>query len=163
MKPANWWLIGAIVAVLLLTGGGVLVYQAIDREKAKKLLGDAFAKVGLPREWGIAIGMVETNLKSNLTNMTGPDLARGGAYGLTQITEKTARAHGYLGKMSALLEKPELAAELSAKIAAAGSPKSIEDLGAWWNAGRKTASALAPGHVTLEKYIPRLKDALGKV
>ena len=135
----------------------------VDRSKAKELLGDAFERVGLPREWGIALGLTESNLDPDALNNLGPDAARGGAWGLTQITEKTARAYGYTGSMADLLKRPDVAADLSAKIAAAGNVKTIEDLGAWWNAGRRTASLLPAGHVTLTTYIPRLKAKLAEV
>ena len=152
-------LIGIGVGALLLLGGGVTIV-AIDKARARKLLGDAFASVGLPREWGIALGIVESDLTSTATNLTGPDGARGGAWGLTQITEKTARGIGYTGPMSRLLEDPTLAATLSAKLASQGKPKTIDDLGAWWNAGRFTAAALPEEHVTKRIYIPKLRAAL---
>lgn len=162
MKTSTKILLGVGVAFLLLTGGTVAIV-AIDRERAKRLLGDAFEKVGLPREWGVAIGIVESNLNSTATNLTGPDGARGGAWGLTQITEKTARGIGYNGPMRALIENPALAADLSAKLASQGKPKTIDDLGAWWNAGRFTAAALSDDHITKRDYIPKLRAALARV
>jgi len=135
------WLLLVVVAVLVLVGGGGVVVVTIwDREKCKQALFDPKAAVN-----------------------TGPDGARGGAWGLTQITEKTARGYGYMGSMSALLDDPQLAASLSATIANAGNPATIEDLGAWWNAGRKRAADLPEGHVTATTYIPRLKAALDKL
>ena len=150
------------IGIILLVGGGTVALVAIDREKAKRLLGDAFQKAGLPREWGIALGIVESNLTSTATNLVGPDGARGGAWGLTQITEKTARAIGYKGPMRALLEDPSLAADLSARLASQGKPETIDDLGAWWNAGRFTAAALSDDHITKRDYIPKLRAALAR-
>lgn len=150
-----------IVAFLLLgTGTAVIVY---NRKQIADALGAAFERVGLPWDWGVALGMVESNLSMDAVNLTGGDLARGGAWGPTQITEKTARAHGYTGPIDALTKDLSLAAEWTARIAAAGKPKTLEDLGAWWNAGRLTASRLPEGHVTLTHYIPRLLAAYERI
>ena len=152
---------GALVALLLL-GGGVAYYTA-TKEQMRRLLREAAARHGLPPSWLEAIGLVESNLNSGATNYTGGDLARGGALGSTQITVQTAKAHGFTGTPEELLGSPELQAEWTARIMAAGNPLTIEDAGAWWNAGRARASSLPAGHVTLTSYIPRLRAALAKV
>jgi hypothetical protein len=162
VKRAHWIAL-AVVAGLVLLGGGSVAYVAIERRRMAELLREAFRKAGLPPAWGEALGMVESNLNSIATNKTGADLKRGGAYGPTQITEKTARAYGFKGSMDELLQNPALAAEWTARIAAAGKPKTIDDLGAWWNAGRVSFALLDPSHVTRTIYVPRLRAALAKV
>lgn len=161
MSRKAWIVLGALV-VLLVLGGGVAYYTA-TREKMRELLRAAALRHGLPPTWLEAIGYVESGWNSAATNYTGGDLARGGAVGATQITIQTAKAHGFTGTAAELLGSPELQAEWTGRIAAAGKPLTIEDLGAWWNAGRRTASALPAGHVTLTTYIPRLRAALAKV
>jgi hypothetical protein len=160
VNPKWTWLALAVLAGAAL-GGGLMV--AIDRKRVAKALRDAFDVAGLPPAWGEALGRVESGLKLGATNLAGPDGKRGGAWGPTQITEKTARAYGYEGPMEALTTDLYLAASLSARIASAGSPITIEDLGAWWNAGRRSAEQLPEGHVTRTTYIPRLVAALGDV
>lgn len=110
-----------------------------------------------------AIGKVESQWSLGAVNDTGADAGRGGAYGPTQITEKTARAHGYTGPMADLTTNAAVAALWTAKIMAnrpGGAPSTIDDAAAWWNAGRARASDLPAGHVTLTTYIPRARAAL---
>lgn len=114
----------------------------------------------MPADWGEALGRVESSLSLGATNHTGPDGKRGGAWGPTQITEKTARAYGYTGPMERLTTDLNFAASFSAQLAAAGSPGTIEDLGAWWNAGRRSFDSLPENHRTRLEYVPRLVDAL---
>jgi hypothetical protein len=154
-----WILVAVLVAALALGGGAAVV---ISRAELARVLREAFARYKLPAAWGEALGRVESNLTMAAKVLTGSDGARGGAWGPTQITERTARAHGYTGPMDALTEDPALAAEWTARIAAAGRPATIEDLGAWWNAGRTTFGALPADHVTRTNYVPRLVAALGK-
>lgn len=132
------------------------------RRKVADALWRAFEGAGLPGAWGEAIGRVESGLSMAARNLSGTDGARGGAWGPTQITEKTARAYGYTGPMDALNRDLDLAASLSAKIAAAGRPMTIQDLGAWWNAGKRTFDALPADHVTRTSYVPRLLAALSE-
>lgn len=114
--------------------------------------------------WLDAIGAVEGPYwKPNAVNLTGGDAARGGAYGATQITAKTARAYGYEGPMEALLKDESLMAKWSAIILSAGQPKSYEDAIAWWNAGRKRFADLPPDHMTRTKYLPKALDSLAWV
>lgn len=153
--PRWAWIVGGVALVALL-GGGAVIYS---RSKIAALLRDAFRRYGLPPAWGEALGRVESGLRAGAVNLSGPDGARGGAWGPTQITEKTARAHGYTGPIADLTTDPALAAEWTARIAAAGRPATLDDLGAWWNAGRRTAAQLPPGHVTLTTYLPRLRAA----
>lgn len=162
-------LIGA-GAVLLLGGGGAAVAVAValsDRERVRKALRDASLRHGLDPDWLDAIGKVETGWKMNSRNLVGPDGARGGSYGPTQISQKTARAYGYTGTMEALTQDPDLAAEWSATILAAGKPRNLADAVAWWNAGRYHADkdmsdSLDEGEapaITVGDYWPKAVDA----
>lgn len=155
------WIALALVAALLMIGTGAAVFY--DQKQVADALRDAFERAGLPGAWGVAIGQVESRLSIRTVNMNGPDGARGGAWGPTQITERTARAYGYDGPMEAFTTDLALAAEWTATIASAGEPRTIEDLGAWWNAGRRSADSLPPDHVTRTRYIPRLVAALERI
>jgi hypothetical protein len=136
----------------------------------REALRTAAARHGLRADFLDAIGKVETDYRSNLVNQTGADAARGGAWGPTQITTKTARAMGYSGPMEEICADPELAAEWTARILAPGvGPKStLADYCACWNAGRYNADRnndgqleeLPPGHPTKEQYLPRAIVAL---
>ena len=157
MTVRRWLIIAGAAAILLaLVTWGVVV--TIDRDKMAALLRQAAEARGIPGDWAVAIGIVESNLDPNATNLTGGDLARGGAWGATQITLKTAQAYGYTGTGPELLADPARQAELTATILAAGNPQTIADVAAWWNAGRKSLSS-APA-VTQNTYAPRLAAAL---
>lgn len=148
-----------IVALLLVTGG---VY-VISREQVAAALRRAFEDYDLPASWGEALGEVESRLSLGAVNRAGADGKRGGAWGPTQITERTARAYGYTGPMEAFTTDLALAAEWTARIAKEGGPRSIEDLGAWWNAGRSSFDRLPADHVTRTVYVPRLVAALASI
>jgi hypothetical protein len=154
------WIALALLAGAALAGGVVV---AIDRKRVAQALRDAFEAAGMPGAWGEALGRVESSLSLTATNLSGPDGARGGAWGPTQITERTARAYGYQGPMERLTTDLDFAASFSAQIASAGSPGTVEDLGAWWNAGRRSFDSLPDDHVTRLRYVPRLVNALAEV
>jgi hypothetical protein len=153
------------------------------RRDARAALEAAADRYGLPREWLVALGETETRLDPSQVNRTGPDGERGGSWGVTQISARTARAFGYPGPMEDLLD-PVAAAELSAQMIAAGfaerssnpadpeagpfrpvnfgMPQTFEDMLAVWNAGRRYADLPADGS-TLVDYIPRAQGYLASL
>lgn len=147
------------------------VGKPFPRPVVRRALRSAAIKYGLRPDFLEAIGKVETDWQSNLVNQTGPDAKRGGAWGVTQITERTARAHKYEGPMAALLYDPELAAEWTARILSDAHPTTLADYVAAWNAGRYDADRdddndldeLPQGHPTREHYLPRAVEALSYV
>jgi hypothetical protein len=164
----------AIALLVLLAWGGDVIYT---KAQVAAALRSAFEAQGLPPEWGEALGRQESSLNMKAIVNTGGDALYGGSYGATQITQKTARGYGYTGPMENLLTDLNLMASLSAKIAAAGQPMSIEDLGAWWNDGVRTFDALpetktikhADGttetipHPTRYTYVPHLVSILENI
>lgn len=113
-----------------------------------------------------AIGYVESKWRLDAVNTSGPDGARGGAFGPTQITDRTARACGYKGPIMALTRDPLLAAKWTAKILRArpgGPPESLGDAAAWWNAGRVSMDKVPAGNTARTKYFPRLVAAYDKI
>lgn len=159
-------LITLIIFAVLFTGGAVVIQKVGGKALVRMMLREEAVKQNVDPDIMEAIGYVESKWNLAATNLTGPDGARGGAYGPTQITERTARAHGYEGDMIELTRDARLAAFWTAKIMRArpgGPPETIEDAGAWWNAGRKSASLLTDTHVTRVVYIPRAVAALRMV
>lgn len=157
----------------------LMIYR--PRQTVREAMASAAARYGLPPEWLIALADTESGLDPAAVNMTGPDGERGGSWGPTQISARTARAFGYTGPMTALTENVALAADLTANMIAQGfaerstnaaapesgpfkvyrygTPASFEDMLAVWNAGRPY-SELPPGGSTLTDYIPRALAAL---
>jgi soluble lytic murein transglycosylase-like protein len=159
-----------VLAVLLLPGGAAvtlgLVKLTEERRKVRLALRAAARRHGIDPDIMDALGRVESGWNLRAVNLSGPDGARGGAWGPTQITARTAAAHGYSGPMSAFTTDPDLAAEWSARIMAArpgGPPRTVEDAAAWWNAGRASFASLPAGHITREDYAPKARAALAQV
>lgn len=137
-----------------------------DQDRVRAALRSAARTYGINPDIMDALGKVETGWKLGVANLTGTDLARGGSWGPTQISEKTARAYGYAGDMQAINTDPELSAQWTAIILAArpgGAPLTIEDASAWWNAGRTSASVGTLPASTRDVYIPRARTALALV
>ncbi len=163
MKDAGLWAALGVVALAVLGGSAAVV--VLDRKTVAKMLRDAFERHGMPGVWGEALGRQESGLSWSATNKAGADGARGGAWGPTQITATTARAWGYTGPMEDLARSPELAAELTAQMAAGGfaerggrtysygTPDTFEQLCAIWNAGRTLDDPNLPSS-TRDRYIP---------
>lgn len=105
----------------------------------------AFAAVGLPVEWGMAIAHVETGGTFNpgLRKMSGGDGALGGAWGLCQMTLDTAKRLGYDGDGEGLLE-PRLNAGLAAELCVCNMKafgKDLRDVASGYNSGKPWARA----------------------
>jgi hypothetical protein len=157
----------------------LMIYR--PRQTVKEALTAAAQRYGLPPEWLVALGITESELDPSAVNQTGADADRGGSWGATQISARTARAFGYTGPMEALTTNVDLMADLTAHMVADGfaersnrpdapesgpfrverygTPQSFEDMIAVWNAGRPFAS-LPAGGSTLTDYYPRALAAL---
>jgi soluble lytic murein transglycosylase-like protein len=172
--------LAAVAALLVL--GYVMIYR--PRKSVADELRAAADRYGLPGDWLVALGITESGLDPGARNLTGPDADRGGAWGPTQITARTARAFGYTGPMEALTTNPALAADLTGnmisqgfaerssnpaapesgpfKVARYGTPATFEDMIAVWNAG-KPFDALSDTSSTLASYYPRALSALASL
>lgn len=180
-------LVLVIVAVLALGGGAYLVNRSTTRATVREALRLRARLAGVSEDWLEALGETETKLgAAGLVNDTGNDAVRGGSYGPTQISARTARAWGYDGPMQALAEDMDLAAKLTADMVAAGfaeltptsvlrsnpdapyrpvrygPPSTFEDMLSVWNAGRPAAQ-LGAASDTLLKYIPRGQGYLASI
>lgn len=177
MSREGWILVAAGVALLVI-GGGTVAVITIDKRRMAALLRAAFQRHGLPPAWGEALGRQESGLDSSAVSPKGAaDDKLGRAWGATQITAELLRQFG--GPSTAeLLRSPELQAETTAalvengaalkringtwSIVFYGKPATIEDMGAVWNAGRRTFAELEASHVTRKNYVPSLRVHLAR-
>ena len=139
-----------VAKLLSLTAG-----KLAERERLwGPAIADAMRELGVPAVWGLAIARHESSFRPEACNLTNGDGARGGAWGLFQMTFKTAQGLGYLGEPSGLLVPPvniDLAAMLLARLTI--PYKTLRDVAAAYNSGKPFASA--PESTRL-KYVPRI-------
>lgn len=90
-----------------------------NEAKYGPILRAAFVAEGLPGEWGMAISKWETGgtFDPNTVATDPRDLARGGSYGLCQMSLRTAQALGFQGDAKLLLD-PWLNAHYAAALCA---------------------------------------------
>lgn len=151
--------VGGVVSDAANFVGGALA----DKAAIAQLIKAAAAQFGVDPMQMAAIVQVESSWNPAATNLSGPDGARGGAWGLSQITLQTAKAYGFTGSGEDLLD-PATSIEWTARILAAGGPPvTIQDAGAWWNAGKKHFYDLNAESPTASDYVPKLVAALGDV
>jgi soluble lytic murein transglycosylase-like protein len=166
-----WWALALLALAVVALPGGAAVAVAVklandERSRVRRALREAGVKQNVDPDILEAIGYVESGWKLGARSTDPRDEARGGSWGPTQLSERTARAYGYRGEMAALQRDPDLAAEWTARIMRArpgGPPETVEDASAWWNAGRASAAQLGPSHETRTSYIPRALAALALV
>jgi hypothetical protein len=156
-----------IVAIILVLAGGdyVMSVQA-EKDAVRKALREAAVAQNVDPDIMEAIGYVESRWRLGLVNNSGPDGARGGSYGPTQISQKTARAYGYAGDMNALANDAKLAALWTAiilRMRPGGPPETLEDAAAWWNAGRVSFTAVPADNTARTSYLPQLVDAYNMI
>lgn len=128
----------------------------------RKVIREAAMRHGLNPDLHDAIGYVESRWDAAAKNLAGSDGQRGGAWGATQITDRTARGAGFTGKREELLDAA-VAAEWTCRIMLTrpgGAPTTPEDAGAWWNAGRKSFADLPAANTARTDYVPKLIAAL---
>lgn len=172
MKRVPTWLV-VLVLLVVLSGGGVAVLTVKQKQqKVRRELRAAAERHGVDPDILDAIGYVESRWTLGARSTDPRDEARGGSFGPTQISERTARAHGFDGDMKTLGADAWLSSEWTARIMAkrpGGPPRSISDAAAWWNAGRSTFAAVPATdkhgnpHPTRTDYEPRARKALALV
>ena len=150
------------VGAFMLLSGKKKPSGAGKRSKAElePLVIEAAARAGVPAGVLEAIVDIESNWNPSASNRTGGDEARGGAFGLTQLTLKTARAFDPRVTPDDLLD-PEKHLAIASKLMADNARRSRDpkDLAAMWNSGKVFDKA---PEVTREKYVPRFLAALTK-
>jgi len=174
MRWKPWHLAVAIGAgVLILGSGGVaaVAYVMDNRSKQDKLrstLRAAAEAAGVDPDIPDALAYVESRWNPAASNTVGPDAARGGSFGPTQISMKTAMGYGFTGTPDDLMaEDGATAAYWTAVILAArpggcGQGTDIRDAAAWWNAGKPSAAAV-PSTSSAQGYMVKAASALAMV
>ena len=170
MNRVPWWVwVLALVVVLGSGGAAAVAYVMDDRSKRDKLRGTlrtAAEVAGVDPDLVDAIAKIESDYNPGAKNEKGPDAARGGSYGPTQISMKTALAHGPATPADLMAPDGGAAAYYTAAILAArpgGPPTNPDDAAAWWNAGRINFTDLPTTNSARTTYAPRLRAALAWV
>lgn len=149
------WIAGGLIAVALTVGGGVLL-RASAREKAVWPLALRKAReFGIPASWIMAISRQESSHDPSARAKDPRDLARGGSFGLMQMSLATARGLGFTGAPEQLLD-PETNVHWGAKLLAQLAARfgaDIRDVASGYNSGKPLASAPL---TTREEYVPRV-------
>lgn len=157
----NPWVIGALAVAAILWArratavaprrGDTIFDYAVETAKA----------AGVDPAVFLGIIEVESGWNPAATNLVGSDASRGGAFGLTQMTLRTARAlrPGITG--NELLDPKtnlDVAGELLAENARRISPL-WPDVAAAWNSGRSFDTA---PEVTRYNYVPKVLAAANR-
>lgn len=155
----NPWLLGAAVVAFLFWSRRKAVASSSDPlfELAVRTAQGA----GVDPAVFLGIIEVESNWNAKATNLVGADAGRGGAFGLTQMTLKTARAFDPSITGDDLLDPVtnlRIAGLLLAENAMRGSPE-WPDVAAMWNSGRRFDEA---PEVTRYKYVPKVLAAANR-
>ncbi len=120
------------------------------------IVAKAFADAGLPPELGCALARQESNWDPMASATHPGDLARGGAFGLCQMTMKTGVALDRHCTMAKLMV-PAYNAKLAAQLCKENSGRCmgrIEDIIARYNSGKDFWKA---PEVTKTHYVPRVQ------
>lgn len=105
----------------------------------------------------LATAYHESRFDPDAVNMTGGDLARGGAFGMFQMTFKTAAALGYKGAPEGLKDfETNLSYALKLARQNAERAEKLDDMASLYNSGKKYYDAPA---VTRTMYVPAIKSA----
>jgi len=119
----------------------------------------AFLQYGLPGVWGLAISHQETagTFNPNLRNLSGGDGARGGSYGLCQVSLRTAQAYQSDITPESLIV-PGTNADIAARICLDANkrfPGSLMNVAALYNDGKPFASTRLAAS-TRDIYVPNV-------
>jgi soluble lytic murein transglycosylase-like protein len=126
-------------------------------ERYLPIVAKAFIAEGLPAELGAAIARQESAWDPSAQVVTGGDGVRGGAYGLCQMTLKTALALDREATVGRLLS-PEYNAKLAAKLCKENWLRAkgrIQDVIALYNSGKEFHRAPLS---TKTVYVPNVEQ-----
>lgn len=175
MTRRELYIAAAIAAGLLLGGGTVAISVVEEKRRVREALRKWAILGNLDEQFVQAIGYVESRWRMDRVNMSGADGARGGSWGPTQISELTARGHGYAGAMVEFTRDPDLAGKWTSIILNAHRRRApivtLADYVAAWNAGKDNADRnddgqleeLPPSHSTRRIYLPDALTALALI
>ncbi len=153
----------------LILGAAVVVLVMLSRRPAAASSGDPTFRLAVDTalsagvDPAILLGIikVESNWNPGATNLVGPDGARGGAYGLTQMTLRTARAFDPDVTGEQLLD-PVTNLRFAGLLLADNRSRAgadWRDVAAMWNSGRPFDQA---PEVTRYRYVPKVLEAANR-
>ena len=135
--------------------------NTMNRNWVRVMLRAEAIKGGYDPDWFDAIAYAESEWRLDATNLSGPDGARGGAYGPMQMTSATAIALGYDPLM--FVVDANYAGEAACRNFDDVKPNTFEDACSYWNAGVSKFANLPANHVTRLDYVPKAIKALALV
>jgi soluble lytic murein transglycosylase-like protein len=159
--------------LLIVAAAAVVVLLMPKKASAPAIVGeDAWLPLvrRIAQEVGVSEALLaatvkrESNWNPGAVNDTGGDARRGGAYGLAQMTLRTAQGLGYKGEGPGLLD-PEVNVRLAARLhkansrllSARGDLAQLEDTISRYNSGKPFANAPT---FTKDVYVPGVLAAL---
>lgn len=148
----------AALAVVVLMPKVAKAPSVSNEEKFLPMVLRVAQEVGVSAALLAATIAKESNWNPSAINDTGGDAKRGGAYGLSQMTLRTAQGLGYKGDGQGLLD-PETNVRLAARLhkanarllSARGDLSQLEDVIARYNSGKPFANAPT---FTKDVYVP---------
>lgn len=154
----NPWLIGAAVVAFILWSRRA---RTSKEDPLFRMAVQTAQRAGVDPAVFLGIIEVESAWDPRATNLVGADAARGGAFGLTQLTLKTARAFVPTITGDELLDPAtnlQIAGMLLEENRRRSSPM-WEDVAAMWNSGRPNDAA---PEKTRYGYVPKVLDAANR-
>lgn len=152
--------VGAVALIASRTSKSMATSSSASRADLERLVRAAASTAGVDYATLAAIVEIESRWRPDARNETGTDAARGGAYGLTQMTLRTAQALRP-GTSREYLLTPEGNLDVAAQLMRDNARRSRDpkDLAAMWNSGKVFDKA---PEVTRETYVPRFLSARAK-
>lgn len=157
----NPWLLAAVAVALVLWARRGAAVAARRGDPIFDYAVETALAAGVDPAVFLGIIEVESRWKPDATNLVGADGARGGAFGLTQMTLRTARAFRPDITPAELLDwktNLDVAGQLLAENARRISPL-WPDVAAAWNSGRSFDRA---PEVTRYDYVPKVLAAANR-
>lgn len=155
MNP--WLIVAAAVALMLWSRRA----RASKGDPLFQMAVETAQRAGVDPAVFLGIIEVESGWNPRATNLVGPDAARGGAFGLTQLTLQTARAFVPSITGDELLDPVtnlQIAGMLLEENRRRSSPM-WEDVAAMWNSGKPNDRA---PEKTRYSYVPKVLDAANR-
>lgn len=120
---------------------------------------DAFLYNGVPFVIGLAFAHRESRFR-NVSNLTGGDGARGGAWGIFQVTLKTARGYGFEGsvhELSSIRINAHYASKVIKWAMTGVAADDYKNIASRYNSGKPFDKA---PDMTRNNYVPRFLESI---
>lgn len=122
------------------------------------VIAEACRKHGVPVVWGLAMAYAESLFEPGTIIHSGGDGKRGGAWGMFQMTLKTARGEGFAGEPESLLD-PVTNCDIAMRFVAGLMRRhgdDLRDVASAYNSGKSFAKAPASTRLT---HVPHVLEA----